>query len=117
MGSFCNDLTVDPDGNLYATDSTANMIVRVPAAALMTPGSAEVWSADPAYAVPPPGGFGLNVSMRRSVRTGERAGIPVEGLGVNADVLYRQTVEDLFNKNIGLLEFTSAHLESEVRHA
>src|SRR5262249_17257135 len=51
---FCNDLTFDADGNLYATDSFGDAatnpddarrsrIIRVPADDLMNPDSAEVW--------------------------------------------------------------------------
>lgn len=52
---FCNDLILDDEGNVYATDSLANHIVRLPAG-----GSAlEVWSADPAFAGEP-GAFTVN---------------------------------------------------------
>lgn len=46
---FCNDLILDDQGHVYATDSLANTIVRLPAdgAAL------EAWAADGAFAVGP----------------------------------------------------------------
>jgi len=67
---FCNDLTFDGDGNLYATDSFgdagANLpatrqsrIIRVLAGDLMTPNSAETWLDDPEFVVPDTA-FGLN---------------------------------------------------------
>lgn len=53
-----------------------------------------------------PGGFNLNISMRRSVRTGKLAGIPVEDLGVKCDVLHQLTMDDLFHGNKDLINFT-----------
>lgn len=52
---FCNDLIIDGDGNIYATDTIAGTIVRLP------PGGAalETWSADPAFAGGP-GEFTVN---------------------------------------------------------
>jgi sugar lactone lactonase YvrE len=52
---FCNDLILDDEGNVYATDALANTIVRLPSG-----GSAlETWSADPAFA-DEPGNFTVN---------------------------------------------------------
>lgn len=67
---FCNDITFDTDGNLYATDSFGDAatnpdgarrsrIVRVPAADLMNAGSAEVWLEHDDFEVPS-NAFGLN---------------------------------------------------------
>jgi sugar lactone lactonase YvrE len=56
---FCNDMALDADGNLFATDSAAMRIIRVPAADAMTDDSAAVWSEDAMYAVGA-GEFGLN---------------------------------------------------------
>jgi sugar lactone lactonase YvrE len=67
---FCNDLTFDADGNLYATDSfgdvatnaedeRASRILRVAAGDLATDGPAEVWLADPEFVVPADA-FGMN---------------------------------------------------------
>ena len=48
--------------------------------------------------------------MRRSVRTGAMVGIPVEDLGVSADVIYRLTPADAFGGNIELIDFTAAQI-------
>jgi hypothetical protein len=67
---FCNDITFDASGNLYATDSFGDSatnptamrqsrIIRVPADDLATDGSAEVWLEHALFAVPDTA-FGLN---------------------------------------------------------
>jgi sugar lactone lactonase YvrE len=67
---FCNDITFDANDNLYATDSFGDAatnpddalesrIIRVAAADLMTPNSAEVWLAHEDFVVPA-GAFGVN---------------------------------------------------------
>ncbi|OBQ79356.1 hypothetical protein A9K71_29440 [Mesorhizobium sp. WSM3873] len=57
-----------------------------------------------------PGGFGLTIAGRRSLRTGFNAGIPVEGLGVWADVQCELTRDDLLGENVDLINFTAAAL-------
>jgi len=57
-----------------------------------------------------PGGFGFNIAIRRSVRTGEKMGIPVEDLGVEADVMYYPTLIDISGDNIQLIDFTMAQM-------
>jgi hypothetical protein len=52
---FCNDLTLDDKGNVYATDALASAIVRLPSGGT----ALETWSADPAY-VNNPGDITLN---------------------------------------------------------
>jgi sugar lactone lactonase YvrE len=54
-GTFCNDITIGPDGAAYVTNSSAAQILR------LAPGSTtlEVWSADPQFTPAAPG-FGLN---------------------------------------------------------
>lgn len=53
---FCNDMTTDPAGNIYVTDSFAPVIYRV-----APDGTASVFVEDPAFASPDPGkAFGLN---------------------------------------------------------
>ena len=53
---ICNDLVIDPRGNLYVTDSITGRIHRLAAG-----GSAlEVWSADPAFAPATAGEFTVN---------------------------------------------------------
>ncbi len=55
---FCNDLIQDADGNLYATDSFGDRLVKLAAADLMTDASeAATWLTDGAFASD---GFGLN---------------------------------------------------------
>ncbi len=57
-----------------------------------------------------PYGIGLNVAMRRSIRTGEDQGLPVEDLGTEADVLHHLTLNDLLFDNVDLLNFTASQL-------
>jgi sugar lactone lactonase YvrE len=57
--ALCNDLALDAEGNLYATDSFAPRILRVAADRKLEDGAAEVWATEPAWAVEP-GQFGLN---------------------------------------------------------
>jgi sugar lactone lactonase YvrE len=67
---FCNDITFDADGNLYATDSFGDpatnpadarrsRILRVPAADVLSPGPAELWLEHDDFEVPA-AAFGLN---------------------------------------------------------
>jgi sugar lactone lactonase YvrE len=56
---FCNDIALDADGNLFATDSVAQRIIQIPAADALTADSAAVWSEDAMYGVGE-GEFGLN---------------------------------------------------------
>lgn len=53
---FCNDLAFDAAGNLYATDSFAGTIVRVPAGG----SAAETFVQDARFAATAPGAFGLD---------------------------------------------------------
>lgn len=56
---FCNDLALDGDGNVYATDSVGARVVRVAAADLAADTGAETWATDPDFVVGD-GEFGLN---------------------------------------------------------
>ncbi|MEM9459957.1 MAG: hypothetical protein AAGF11_37625 [Myxococcota bacterium] len=56
---FCNDLTFDDEGNVYATDSAAARVVRVPAAEILSDSPVQTWATDPDFAVGE-GEFGLN---------------------------------------------------------
>ena len=56
---LCNDLVLDDDGNVYATDSFGHRIFRVAAEDALDDGVAETWLADPTFVVPPEQ-FGLN---------------------------------------------------------
>jgi len=60
-GGFCNDIAMDGDGNVYATDSMAHRILRVDAADVETSGPADVWLQEPRFGDGVgPGQFGLN---------------------------------------------------------
>ncbi|MEL7166458.1 MAG: S41 family peptidase [Pseudomonadota bacterium] len=57
-----------------------------------------------------PGGYDLNLSMRRAYRTGPSVGLPIEDLGVPAHVVHRLTKRDLLEQNADLLAFTAAQM-------
>ena len=50
-----------------------------------------------------PEGAGMRVSIRRTLRVGERSGTPVEDLGVQPDERYFMTRNDLLNSNEDLI--------------
>ncbi|MDX6764614.1 S41 family peptidase, partial [Streptomyces sp. F8] len=52
---------------------------------------------------PLPNGAGMRVSIRRSLRVGERSGTPLEDLGVVPDERHRMTRRDLLEGNVDLL--------------
>ncbi|GMU01498.1 hypothetical protein KH5H1_56180 [Corallococcus caeni] len=52
----CNDVTLDAAGNVYATDSFANTIVRLPVGGSQL----ETWASDAAFEASEPGAFTLN---------------------------------------------------------
>jgi hypothetical protein len=54
-----------------------------------------------------PPGYDFNIALRRSLRTGASHGIPVEDLGVPADIRYRMTRADVLENNQDLLAFAS----------
>lgn len=53
---------------------------------------------------PLPGGAEMRVAIRRCLRVGQNAGIPVEDLGIEPDQLYRLTKRDLLENNVDLLK-------------
>ncbi len=57
---FCNDVAVDPDGNIYATDSFGGRIVRVAAADTDADGNVEEWLKDDLLAGNEMNPFGAN---------------------------------------------------------
>jgi sugar lactone lactonase YvrE len=57
--ALCNDIVVDPAGNLWATDSFGGSIYRVPAAVASSNAAASLWLTHPLLQVAP-GGFGAN---------------------------------------------------------
>jgi hypothetical protein len=50
-----------------------------------------------------PNNASFRVAIRRTTRIGERSGVPLEGLGVVPDELYRMTANDLLNQNEDLI--------------
>lgn len=110
---FCNDLAFDADGNLYATDSFGDpatnpddarrsRILRVPAADVMTAGSAELWLEHDDFEVPADA-FGLNgidadgASRIFVVRSdgGQIFEIPIESDGAAGEPVALETSEPL----------------------
>lgn len=63
---------------------------------------AEDWAGGPLR--PLPAGAGMRVSLRRTLRVGERVGQPVEELGVEPDMLVPFRRDDLLEGNRDLLE-------------
>ena len=61
--------------------------------------------------LPLPGGYNFNISVRRCLRTGINAGIPVEDFGVPADVVRELTLADVLSDNVDLIDFVAAKLE------
>ena len=57
--------------------------------------------------VPMPGGANMNIAMRRSERVGADQGIPLEGIGVRPDFVYRLTKRDLLENNADLMNFAA----------
>jgi hypothetical protein len=51
-----------------------------------------------------PQGAGMRVSVRRTLRVGERSGTPVEDLGIKPDARYFMTRDDLLDGNVDLIE-------------
>lgn len=102
-------------GDLFAAgivDHGIGQVVSVGAAS--GAGGANVWTADDVrYAyhaahreLPPlPPGVGFAVSVRRMVRSGRAAGLPVEDVGVVGDEQYDMTERDLVDANHDLLAF------------
>ena len=88
--SLCNDLIVDPSGNVWATDSFGGNIYRIASADALKANSAKVWLNDPKI-TPPMGGFGANgialVSGKLfiSVTASSTITVPEAGLLVSAD--------------------------------
>ena len=71
----------------------------------------DVWRARPdSPFVDLPPGAGLRLAIRRSLRVGARAGIPVEGLGARADHVRPLTRRDLLDADADLLAFTESVL-------
>jgi hypothetical protein len=54
---------------------------------------------------PAPSGYEINMAVRRSTRIGRNLGLPVEGIGVFADLTYNLTLRDVLGQNDDLIEF------------
>jgi hypothetical protein len=59
---------------------------------------------------PLPRGMSLRISFRRSTRVGARAGLPLEDLGVQADIVHRRTRRDVFENATDLYELAGRTL-------
>jgi sugar lactone lactonase YvrE len=57
---FCNDVIVNPAGDLYVTDSAGGQLFKISANEALTANSAKVWAQGGAVAPPPTGGSGPN---------------------------------------------------------
>jgi len=60
---------------------------------------------------PLPLGMSFNISMRRSLRTGAAAGLPVEDLGTTPDFVHEISADDLMDNNSDLIDFTASKLK------
>lgn len=65
---------------------------------------------------PLPNGANMRVAIRRTLRVGERAGTPVEDLGVQPDIQYEVTRNDLLHSNADLIEFAATKLAAQKPH-
>ncbi len=63
-----------------------------------------------------PNGANMRVAIRRTLRVGPRAGTPVEDLGVQPDIQYNVTKNDLINGNADLIEFAATKLAERQPH-
>ncbi len=59
-----------------------------------------------------PGGAGMRVAIRRTMRVGDQAGTPVEDLGITPDSRHAMTREDLLNSNVDLINRAAGILKS-----
>lgn len=83
-------------------------------------GGGNVWTYDllqnmyrdvPSNPFPPlPRGASIRLAARRSTRVGVSAGLPVEGLGVEADEIYHPTYQDVMFGERGLMEFAAERI-------
>jgi len=63
-----------------------------------------------------PGQTGMRVALRRTLRVGPNAGMPLEDLGVEPNFEYRMTKRDLLEKNVDLMEFATGILAGLPRY-
>jgi hypothetical protein len=82
-------------------------------------GGANVWQYGylggllPATFPPLPRDVSFSIAARRSTRVGNRAGVPVEDLGVVPDDLHLMTLKDLLSDNIDLINHAGKILASQ----
>ena len=82
---------------------------------LSGPSAAEIPAGRSPY-VPLPLGSDIRVAIRRTLRVGPNAGLPVEDLGIIPDHLHQMTRRDLMEGNLDLLEKAGQVLASLKRH-
>jgi hypothetical protein len=63
-----------------------------------------------------PGNTGMRVALRRTLRVGPNAGMPLEDLGVEPNSYYHMTKRDLLEKNVDLMEFVTRILAELPRY-
>ncbi|MBP2301829.1 S41 family peptidase [Azospirillum picis] len=106
--------------DFFAADFTDNGLgIVIGTDPLTGAGGANVWSWDVLSTLsglvgipigPLPPGYGLNLSLRRALRTGVSAGIPIEDVGVPASIVHQLTKADILDENRDLLAFAGAVL-------
>jgi C-terminal processing protease CtpA/Prc len=64
-----------------------------------------------------PEGVSFDIAVRRSLRVGEQAGVPLEGMGVKPDVVHELTERDVMGKNEDLLDEAIGILAGEPSYA
>ncbi|GIF73387.1 S41 family peptidase [Asanoa siamensis] len=62
-----------------------------------------------------PGGTGLSVAIRRTLRVGRNVGVPVEDFGVEPERVHRTTRADLVGDNVDLFAFAAGLLREHGR--
>jgi cytosine/adenosine deaminase-related metal-dependent hydrolase len=65
---------------------------------------------------PLPNGAGMRVAIRQTLRVGERAGLPIEDLGVVPDEQHHMTKKDLLSSNEDLIEHAGKILSRMKRY-
>jgi len=67
--------------------------------------------------IPLPGETSMRVAVRRSIRIGDRAGVPLEDLGVEPDERYYMTRRDLLEGNADLIDYATSILDRMPKQA
>jgi sugar lactone lactonase YvrE len=96
-GGFCNDLTLDAAGNLYASDSWSPRVLRLPAGGSVL----EEWLNDPQLGVEQWSLNGLDIDLENNlmyivnIATGQLFRIPIEADGQAGTVTEIKTAQPL----------------------